>query len=105
MNADTELLLNHLKDHIEKTKNKPAPEPMCASQAVTILSDEEQYYTDQTQDIVAWRRLSTEERIHQRLSSTPLSQRISRIDQDAVRDYWESAIDVDLLREYLNYEQ
>lgn len=98
MNTETRKLLDHLKS----VQNRPGQAPPDGIIFGNILHREREEYENQTRDIVEWCRLTVDEQVQQRLSSTALSQRVSRIDTQELADYWQQEIDIDLMREYLH---
>lgn len=64
--------------------------------------EEQQQYEQQTAVIVQWHNLSPDEQVQAKLSGSDLFRRYSMIDRADVKEYWESNIDVPLIKKYLD---
>lgn len=101
--SEAEQLLDYLKKKNKEpvtpdTVNRwPAPQDWQRWQI-----EEQQQYEQQTAVIVQWNNLSPDEQVQAKLSGSDLYRQYTMISREDVRKYWESNIDVPLIKKYLD---
>lgn len=81
MNDQTQTLLDYLR-------NPSGGAPTSATTWMQLQTAEREHYENQTRDILEWRSLDSIEQAQQRLSNTPLAQRVSKINTEELAQFW-----------------